>query len=166
MPPPKIRADRPHMPEYGIAAANAGRGLLPWSWAEKLLISAMKYWLVTTSADGPHAMPVWCVWSQGALWLSTGGKSRKARNLKADARCVVAPEVRDATLVLHGRARRVPPARIPRAVFTAYARKYPPWKLDPNLGPVFAVKPSVVLGWKEDFEAEGFTKTATRWKLN
>lgn len=162
----KPQADRPFMPEYGIAAADAGLGLLPWSWAERQLTGAKKYWLATAADDGrPHAMPVWCVWAAGALWFSTGGKSRKARNLKHERRCALAPELRNATVVVEGEARRVLPARIPRAVFNAYARKYKPWKLDPKLGPVFAVKPRVVIGWKENFAANGFTRTATRWKF-
>ena len=81
-------ADRPHMPGYGIAGPDAG--LLPWSWAEERLRAAPRYWVVTVSPDGaPHAMPVWAVWLDDALWFSTGGRSRKARNLRAEPRCVV-----------------------------------------------------------------------------
>ena len=32
-------------------------------------------------------MPVWGVWLGGRLWFSSGGRSRKARNLDADPRC-------------------------------------------------------------------------------
>ena len=66
------RASRPDMPGYGILAAEAGRGLLPWSWAAERLAKARTYWLATTRPDGrPHAMPVWGVWLAGRDYSPT-----------------------------------------------------------------------------------------------
>ena len=108
--PQAPRADRPYMPEYGIAPAAGGLGLLPWNWAGAQLSAARKYWLCTCRESGaPHAMPVWGVWVKDIFYLSTGGRSRKARNLAADPRCVLCPEVRDATLVMEGVATKQNP---------------------------------------------------------
>ncbi len=162
------RADRPFMPEYGIAGPKAGRGLLRWSWAVKQLTNARKYWLVTANRKGaPHAMPIWCVWHAGALYFSTGAKSRKAKNLAARPDCVICPELDDATLVVEGRARKISPNAVPRAVYRAYPKKYPPWELDPKLGPIFAMRPRKVIGFREGFATKQdlFTKTATRWRF-
>ena len=44
-------ASRPDMPEYGLLDADAGRGLLPWSWAIERLERARNFWLFTERAD-------------------------------------------------------------------------------------------------------------------
>ena len=78
------------MPGYGVAGPDEGRGLLPWSWAEERIAGGERYWLTTVAPDGaPHVMPVWAVWLDARLWLSTGGRSRKARNLRGERRCAV-----------------------------------------------------------------------------
>ncbi len=51
------RVSRPFMPGYGIAAADEGSGLLPWSWAAQRLTSAQNYWVASIRPDSgaPHA---------------------------------------------------------------------------------------------------------------
>lgn len=34
-------------------------------------------------------MPVWGAWLDGALWFSTGGRSRKRHNLAYEPRCAI-----------------------------------------------------------------------------
>lgn len=48
-----------------------------------------------------------------------------------------------------------------RRIAAPYRRKYRPWRLDPALGPVFAVRPRVVFGLSE----KRFVSGATRWKF-
>lgn len=70
------------MPGYGILPADEGTGLLPWSWAQQRLSSSVNYWLASVWPDGrPHVMAVWGVWDGLLLWFSSGGRSRKTRNL-------------------------------------------------------------------------------------
>jgi PPOX class probable F420-dependent enzyme len=104
------------MPDYGILGPDAGSGLLPWSWAEERLTAARNYWVSTLWPDGrPHAMPVWGAWDGEALWFSSGRRSRKARNLAADPRCVVTTEDADEPVVLECQAELVrDPAEIER----------------------------------------------------
>ena len=105
-----MRADRPHMPGYGLAPAEGGTGLLPWSWAERRLADARNYWLATTGADGrPHAMAVWAVWCEQALWFSTGVSTRKGRNLTRDPRCVITTERADEAVIVEGSAEHFAP---------------------------------------------------------
>jgi hypothetical protein len=47
-------------------------------------------------------MPVWGVWEEGCVWFSSGGRSRKARNLAADPRCVVTTEDANEPVVVEG----------------------------------------------------------------
>jgi nitroimidazol reductase NimA-like FMN-containing flavoprotein (pyridoxamine 5'-phosphate oxidase superfamily) len=150
-------ADRPHMPGYGIAGPETG--LLPWSWAEERLREAWRYWVVSVSEDGaPHAMPVWAVWLDEALWFSTGGRSRKARNLGAEPRCVVHTEGAD-VVVLHGTAEIADDVA---RMLDAYGAKYPDLPPDPAENPIFRVRPHMVIGLDE----RAFTTSPTRWRFS
>lgn len=150
-------AQRPLMPGYGISPEPAG--LLDWDWAEQQLRAAHNFWLATTGPDGaPHLAAVWAVWCDGRLCFSTGAASRKARNLAADPRCSLAPEGAAESLVLRGRAVRVPVADQP-AVRSAYRDKYG----DEPPEPLFAVRPETVIGLVET--GGRFTTSATRWRF-
>ena len=150
-------ADRPHMPGYGIAGPDAG--LLPWSWAEERLRDARRYWVVSVSAAGePHAMPVWAVWLDDALWFSTGGRSRKARNLRAEPRCAVHTDGED-PVVVNGTASFVGEEAAVARMIEAYGAKYPELPPDPAENPIVRVTPSTVIGL---VEAE-FATSPTRW---
>ena len=102
------RSSRPRMPGYGIVGADEGRGLLPWSWAESRLISSHDYWVATVWPDGrPHVMPVWGLWKQDSFWFSSSVRSRKARNLRADTRCVITTDNPLEPVVVEGVAEAV-----------------------------------------------------------
>src|SRR5208282_1152208 len=119
------RAGRPQIPGYGIVGEKDGRGLLPWSWAEKRLSRGWNYWLATTRPDGrPHLMPVWGLWWEGAFWFSTGDKTVKARNLASNPNCVVTPDRGDEAAIVEGRAEWIPASHTLEPLWTAYKKKY------------------------------------------
>ena len=130
------KADRPHMPGYGILSTR--KGLLPWKWAAGRLSKSHNYWLSTTRPDGrPHCMGVWGVWFEGRFYFSSGRKSLKTRNLAANPYCVVCTENASQPVVLEGVARETTDA-LNRRLCAAYKKKYK-YDLDPELGPVFVV---------------------------
>ena len=134
-----------------------GGPLLPWSWAEAHLATARTYWLSTVRPDGrPHAMPVWAVWQDDALLFSTGRRSRKARNLAANAWCVVSVEAGPAAVVVEGRAEELEGADLSR-FNAAYFEKYQ-WQMEGWTDPIFRVIPTVVFGFEEDDAGR-----STRW---
>lgn len=162
--PNEPHASRPRMPGYGLLAADAGRGLLPWSWAEQRLAAARNYWVSTVRPDGaPHCMAVWGVWLGEDLGFSTGARSRKARNLALDPRCVVSTERAEEAVVVEGRASRADDEAWLRAFAERYEAKYD-WKVDESLGPIYRVRPTVVFAFIE--AAEHFTGSATRWSFD
>lgn len=119
------RADRPHMPGYGILGPDEGTGLLPWSWAEERLVRSHDFWLATAWPDGrPHVMPVWAVWTNGALWFSSSPGSRKARNLERDPRCVATTDDALEPVVVEGSATLVRDTTAVRAFTDAVNSKY------------------------------------------
>jgi PPOX class probable F420-dependent enzyme len=159
---PEPVAGRPFMPGYGLSPS--ADGLLPWSWATHRLERAHNYWLATRRPDGaPHLAAVWGVWRDDAFAFSTGGRSRKARNLAADPRCVVTPEGAEESVVVEGVAEPVTDPAELEALLAAYTAKYGAGFPDPAANPVFTVRPRVVFGIVER-EAE-FSTAATRWEF-
>ncbi|MEX2206742.1 MAG: pyridoxamine 5'-phosphate oxidase family protein [Myxococcota bacterium] len=156
------RASRPHMPEYGLELAEAGDGLLPFAWAVERLERSRNFWLSTVRADGrPHAMAVWAVWLDAALWFSSAVGSRKARNLAHSPHCVITTEHADEAVVVEGAAQRESYQPTLSRVRTVYEAKY---ELGfPPDSAVFVVRPRVVFGFIE--RADRFAKTATRWSF-
>jgi hypothetical protein len=151
------KADRPHIPGYGIVPAEQGE-LLPWSWAEERLSASHNYWISTVRADGrPHCMGVWGVWSEGEFWFSSGAESLKTRNLLTNAYCVICTENASQPVVLEGTARQAAPSATAASLYKA---KYQ-YDLDPAMGPIFVVTPKVAFGLIE----YQMTKTATRWSF-
>jgi nitroimidazol reductase NimA-like FMN-containing flavoprotein (pyridoxamine 5'-phosphate oxidase superfamily) len=157
------RASRPWMPYYGMEPADKGKGLLPWSYARERLEKSHNYLLSTTRPDGsPHLAPIWGLWFEEKFYFSTGRQSRKGRNLAANPRCVVSTDRINDVVIVEGVAEEVPVPSIPQPLFDLYPAKYPPWKLDPSLGPVFVVRPRVVFAFPEP----DFTTASTRWHFD
>jgi PPOX class probable F420-dependent enzyme len=160
------RADRPHMPGYGVLAAEAGSGLLPWAEAERRLTVSHDYWCATVRPDGrPHVMPVWGVWLDDRLWFSSSRQSRKARNLAVDPRCTVTTDDAQNPVVVDGVAERVTdPGRIAEFV-AAVNRKYDADMTvdfqDPEVNGTYAVRPVTVIAMTHD----DFTGSPTRWRF-
>lgn len=151
------KATRPHMPGYGITKNKTG--LLPWKWATDRLTKTKQYWIATTRPDGSaHVMVVWGLWLEDEFWFSTGRKSRKARNLAENPRCVICSDNSAQAVIVEGESEIVEDATLLKKVFAAYQKKY---KMDVSgMGePVFRVRPRVVFGLVE----KKFGQTATRW---
>ena len=142
------QAARPHMPGYGLPRGT--KGLLPWTWAEQRLRRSHTYWMLTVRSDAtPHAMPVWGIWVDNRFYFSTGGRSRKARNLQRNPACIVCTERTAEAVIVEGRAAIVSDAAVVQRLAPVYHRKYKPWKLDPEMGPVFEVRPRVAFAMYE-----------------
>jgi pyridoxamine 5'-phosphate oxidase-like protein len=153
---------RPFMPGYGIDTSTDG--LLPWSWAEDQLTKSRNFWLVTHSAHGrPHAMPVWAIWHEAMLWFSSGLRSRKARNLAQDARCVLTTEDAANPVVVEGSAERLTD-RADLEHFLAimnakYATGYGFEMVDPEKNGSYRLRPT----WAFALQSAQFERTPTRW---
>ena len=157
-------ARRPHMPGYGIEPASEPGDLLPWSWAEDRIRATTEYWLTTTTPDGgPHVMPVWGTWLDGALWFSSGLSSRKARNLAADPRCAVAAGTGHQPVVIEGRVERVTDlariAAFAAAIDDKYGTDYGAAFYEPATVGTFRLAADRIFG----LDDAAFTTSPTRW---
>jgi hypothetical protein len=103
-----------------IINLGAAEGLPPIDWTtivEKLdagsapapdAVNARTTWLTTVNDDGsPHLTAVGAIWLDGTFWFQTGTGTRKGRNVGRDPRCALALSIRDADVVIEGRAVRV-----------------------------------------------------------
>ncbi len=159
------KPSRIHAAGYGFPKGT--KGLLPWSWAEQRLKKSHNYWITTVKPDGsPHTMVIWGVWQDGRFLFSTGSKSRKARNLADNPKCIVCTEHAHEAIVVEGVA-EIADLEARRKLLPAYERKYEfdmSTMKDDILAmkePVFAIRPKVVFGlWEKHFQSK-----STRWKF-
>ena len=146
---------------YGIATGPDGT--LPWEWATERLAASRNYWICTTRADGrPHAMPVWGLWLDEAVYFSTDPGSIKGHNLADRPDAVIHLESGDEMVVAEGVVERVTGDQLPARFVEAYATKYG-HTLDVS-DPAFAfyrMGPSKVLAWRE----QDFPTSATRFRF-
>ena len=156
-----------------------------WEDARKHLEEAEIYWLSTVRPDGrPHVTPLLALWVDGALYFSTGGDERKAKNIAHNAHCILttgssALNQDGLDLVVEGDAVRVTDEATLQRVADAYAAKYgDAWRYVARDGAlyhawevesrgdeagaalVFAVAPSTAFGF-----AKGSTFGQTRWRF-
>lgn len=69
------------------------------------LAQAQNIWLATVRADSrPHLVPIWFVWADGKVWISTGRRSQKRVNIEQNPRVAVSLEDGTNPLVLEGSA--------------------------------------------------------------
>lgn len=163
---PQPKADRPFALGYGIAAAEAGKGLLPWAWVARKMNACRTFWLATIHAgtgknlDRPHVMRLWGVWVDDAFFFSTGRKSRKGQNLAANPACTITNDDGLEAVIVEGVAEEAKNSDVLDRMAAAYKKKY---KMDPrSMGePIFMVRPKTIFGFIE----KSFPKSATRWKL-
>src|SRR5438132_14336766 len=102
----KPHASRPYMPGYGLP--KGAKGLLPWSGAEHLLNKSHNYWIATSRPDGtPHVMVVGALWLAGTIYFSTGSKSRKAKHLDRNQRCLICTERAYKAMSVEGEVEKV-----------------------------------------------------------
>jgi hypothetical protein len=148
---------------YGLGGAPADGSALPWSDVVNWLLAARNYWLCTTRSDGrPHAMPVWGLWTDDAIWFSTDPTSVKGRNLIARPEAVIHLESGDEVCVLEGRVERVRDQDALGRFDDLYEAKYDvrPSSMGESSG-VFVLAPTVALVWTE----ADFPTTATRFQF-
>ena len=159
-------ARRPEPAAYYMPATE-GSGLLPWTRLIERMETAQNYWVGTTRPDGrPHVMPVWGVWIEATFYFSTSPRSRKARNLAENPQVVVHLESGDDVVVIEGTAEDVSDPSLLKRFADAYNPKYD-WNFSVDelqRGGVYAVTPRVAFSWL-DSRGEGFSGTATRWRL-
>ena len=148
---------------YGLGEAPADGSRLAWSQVVEWLTNARNYWICTTRADGrPHAMPVWGLWADGAVWFSTDPTSVKGRNLEARPEIVVHLESGDECCVLDGTVQRVHDEQDLQTFDDRYDTKYSvrPSDMGDAAG-VYVLRPRTVLCWTE----ADFQMSATRFQF-
>ena len=149
-----MRASRPRFgPGYGISESE--EGMLSWDWALERLAASRNYWISTTRGDGrPHAMPVWGVVFDGALWFGTGGV--KQANLERTGQLVAHTESGDECVILEGTAEE---RDVPDALRDTYEAKY---DFRPEQGRFWVVRPTLAYAWRE----RDYPQSATRFLPN
>jgi hypothetical protein len=151
-------ATRPTVPGYEFSTKKTD--LLSWKWAVKRLKKSRQYWIATTRPDGsPHLMIIWGLWLGDSFWFSTGPKSRKARNIAENPKCVVGTDDAAKAVILEGTLELIGTQHPGFETFArTYEEKYK-WDLRKMVQVVYRLRPSIGFGLYE----RKFDQTATRW---
>jgi hypothetical protein len=144
---------------------------MPWPEAVVLLEQAELFWVSSVRSDGRlHVTPVVAVWTDGALYFSSGPEEQKSRNLAADAHCAVTTGCNTwnegVDIVLHGEVEIVRELSRLQRVADVFAAKYgSDWAFEVNddgtfSGPalVYRLGPTQALGF-----GKGHPFSHTRW---
>lgn len=145
------RADRPHVPGYGIPKST--KGMLPWSWCVERLEAAEVYWLATADENGaPHLNPIWGSWVDGR-WYVEGGPTRWQRNLRANPQMAIHVETTNGEVVIvEGPAREhvAPPAELADRILAGYAKYKPQYEASAehwSQGGLWELRPLKAFAW-------------------
>ena len=102
-----------------------GNAPLEWSRALKALSEPptnVTHFLGTVGSDGrPHAAGVGALWVDGDLYIVSGPRTRKSRNLAANPACTISVPLTGIDLVLEGEATRVTDAETLERVAARYS---------------------------------------------
>jgi hypothetical protein len=116
---------RERVPRAASIATNGVEATTAWDEARDQLTQAQRYWLTTVRPGGrPHVMPLFGVWLGESLFFTANADTRKARNLAANAQCVIAASGDELDLIVDGSAARVRDERTLRPLVDAYMTKY------------------------------------------
>ena len=158
------RADRAHVPGYGIPETTDG--MLTWAWAVERLERALTYALATASADGtPHLIPIWGAWVDGH-WYVEGGPTRWQRNLRENPRMAIQVELGDDVVIVEGTATELtaPPEPLSSAILGGYAKyiEAKDYEASPENwaeGGLWCLQPSKAFAWSR------FPEDVTRFRF-
>jgi general stress protein 26 len=147
--------------ELNEGFSEPGAAARPWAEVAEVLSKAEMFWLSTVRRDGrPHVTPLPAIWLDGTLHFCAGSHEQKAKNLQANARCVLAAGANQfragLDVVVEGTAARVSdPAQLQR--LAALWKSKLDWDFevtdggfrDPagRLGLVFGVTPAKILAF-------------------
>jgi general stress protein 26 len=100
-----------------------------WKETRGALEAAELFWLSTVRTDGrPHVTPVVAVWTEGALWFSTGAGEQKFVNLNSNEHVVLTTGCnrwdQGLDVVLEGAAVQVTDDTVLERVAGAFAAKW------------------------------------------
>ncbi len=118
------------------AYSSPGAEATPWPAALRVIEDAEVLWLSTVRPDGrPHVTPLIAAWTGGRLYFTTGPGERKARNLAANANCVMTTgtsTLAGVDVTVEGPATIVTAAAERESAIAAYEAKYGPHLTDPD----------------------------------
>ena len=116
--------------------------------AHEKLSTQKVIWFSSVRPDGrPHLVPIWFVWLAEKLYVGTGPKSVKARNIRRNPQVVLALEDGIHPIICEGQA-AILAQPLPADLLQAFLQKYE-WDLtqEDQYGLVIEVTPQKWMAW-------------------
>jgi PPOX class probable F420-dependent enzyme len=108
---------------------------------------AKNIWFASVRPDGrPHLVPIWFVWHEGKVWISTGVGSRKDKNIQQNPHVSVSLEDGTNPVVIEGEARQETDLTIRDQLAPLFMEKYEwDFRTDSEYGMLISVTPMKIL---------------------
>jgi PPOX class probable F420-dependent enzyme len=109
--------------------------------------AAQNIWFASVRPDGrPHLVPIWFVWHEGKVWISTGAGSRKDKNIQQNPHVSVSLEGGTNPVVIEGLARQENDPAIRDQLAPVFMHKYEwDFRTDDEYGMLISVTPTKIL---------------------
>lgn len=134
-----------------------GHAALPWSRARDRLTNASSeigpggssWFLTTTSLDGrPHVAGIGALWVDDRLWIVSGPRTRKSRDIAENPRVVLSVSLTGLDLIIEGVAERVTDTPTLGRLAAEYAAQgWPATAIDGALTAPFSAPSAGVAPW-------------------
>ncbi len=128
-----------------------------WRTLEARLGREPTIWVATTRYDGrPHLVPVWFIWLQEKIYISTGSETQKFINLTGNQSIALALPDTEQVVIIEGEA-TVADWQTVDTVADYFYHKYE-WDFrydDSADWRLIEITPHKILAWGDEYESEG-----------
>jgi general stress protein 26 len=117
----------------------------------------MTIWMATVRADGrPHLVPLWFVWLEGKIYVSTGDDTQKFANMRHNQSVALSLPDTDSVIIIEGEAHVADRSTVD-TVADYFFHKFE-WDFrydDAADWHLIEITPHKILAWGDGYEAEG-----------
>ncbi len=128
-----------------------------WRALEAQLGRQKEIWLATVRYDGrPHLAPIWFIWLEGKIWISTGMETQKFANLRSNQSVALALPDPMKVVIIEGEA-HVAARNVIDKLADHFFNKYE-WDFrydDSAKWQLIEITPLKILVWGDGYESEG-----------
>jgi general stress protein 26 len=133
------------------------RNPVRWRALEARLGREKEIWMATVRNDGrPHLVPLWFVWLEEKIWISTGLETQKFANLRGNQSVALALPDAMNVVIIEGEA-HVAPRNVVDKLADYFFNKYEwDFRYDESAKwQLIEITPLKILVWGDDQDSEG-----------
>lgn len=128
-----------------------------WRALEARLGRESTIWLATVRADGrPHLVPIWYVWFEEKIYVSTGAETQKFFNMYHNQQVALALPDPNEVIILEGEAHVADRKTVDRVADYFYHKFEWDFRYDDTADwRLIEITPHKILAWGDGYDGEG-----------